>query len=324
MRDFYMDVLEEEQIPLDIDGIIYAAGGGGTTDYNALQNKPSINGVTLQGNKTDAELGITTALMDELNVTTTVGGAKSGTKYDTGERLEKVLRDILNPVINPTLTNPSASINTNIPTLLEKGETRAATLTVVFSRGSINPKFSTSGYRSGVATLYEMNGGDAQDSKTFNTTVSETNKEFVAVVTHEEGEQPVNSAGQPYQAAYPAGTVTSSKLTFDFEYPIYSNAADIKNVSKEPLIRRSVGERIFNFPDSTTVNAETFDMPATWNVISIMVRNELSNLYEEATDSFSVSDVIHQDAAGNDVEYKRYMDARGYDSGNRDVKVIWN
>lgn len=33
-------------------------GGGGTSDYSQLTNKPSINGVTLSGNKTSADLGI--------------------------------------------------------------------------------------------------------------------------------------------------------------------------------------------------------------------------------------------------------------------------
>lgn len=33
-------------------------GGGGTTNYNELENKPSINGVTLSGNKTSADLNI--------------------------------------------------------------------------------------------------------------------------------------------------------------------------------------------------------------------------------------------------------------------------
>lgn len=36
-----------------------SGGGGGTTDYNALNNKPSINGVSLTGNKSTADLGIT-------------------------------------------------------------------------------------------------------------------------------------------------------------------------------------------------------------------------------------------------------------------------
>ena len=33
-------------------------GSGGTTNYNDLQNKPQINGVTLTGNKTSADLSI--------------------------------------------------------------------------------------------------------------------------------------------------------------------------------------------------------------------------------------------------------------------------
>ena len=34
------------------------SGSGGTTNYNDLTNKPSINGITLTGNKTSADLGI--------------------------------------------------------------------------------------------------------------------------------------------------------------------------------------------------------------------------------------------------------------------------
>ena len=47
-----------------LEWIIATYGGGsgsgssGTTDYNALTNKPSINGITLTGNKTSADLGI--------------------------------------------------------------------------------------------------------------------------------------------------------------------------------------------------------------------------------------------------------------------------
>lgn len=41
-----------------IGGPSSGGGGGGTTNYNDLNNKPSINGVTLSGNKTPAQLGI--------------------------------------------------------------------------------------------------------------------------------------------------------------------------------------------------------------------------------------------------------------------------
>lgn len=42
----------------DFEWIDNTGGSGGTTDYNALSNKPSINGSTLQGNKTAAQLGL--------------------------------------------------------------------------------------------------------------------------------------------------------------------------------------------------------------------------------------------------------------------------
>lgn len=38
-----------------------SGGGGGTSDYSDLTNKPSINSVTLSGNKTGADLGLVNA-----------------------------------------------------------------------------------------------------------------------------------------------------------------------------------------------------------------------------------------------------------------------
>ena len=73
-------------------------GGGGTTNYNLLQNKPQIGGVTLQGDKSLADLGImevdnhlsptsenavqnkivTLALNDKLGIVSTMPAASSG------------------------------------------------------------------------------------------------------------------------------------------------------------------------------------------------------------------------------------------------------
>ena len=40
----------------EVEALIGAGGGGGTSDYNGLSNQPSINGVTLTGDKTAADL----------------------------------------------------------------------------------------------------------------------------------------------------------------------------------------------------------------------------------------------------------------------------
>ena len=39
-------------------GLIKANSGGGTTDYDDLNNKPQIGGVTLSGNKSASDLGL--------------------------------------------------------------------------------------------------------------------------------------------------------------------------------------------------------------------------------------------------------------------------
>lgn len=50
--------LDENLDPVWLD---QTGGGGGTTNYNNLANKPQIEGVTLSGNKTAAELGLARA-----------------------------------------------------------------------------------------------------------------------------------------------------------------------------------------------------------------------------------------------------------------------
>lgn len=47
---------------------------GGTSDYSVLSNKPSINGVTLEGNKTSGQLNISTPIASA----STLGGIKVG------------------------------------------------------------------------------------------------------------------------------------------------------------------------------------------------------------------------------------------------------
>lgn len=44
-----------------------ASGGGGTSDYTDLTNKPRINGVTLSGDMSLADIGINTLTQEQLN-----------------------------------------------------------------------------------------------------------------------------------------------------------------------------------------------------------------------------------------------------------------
>lgn len=45
---------------VDEDGTLHCVGGGGTSDYNDLDNKPTLDGTTIEGNMTSEGLGLAT------------------------------------------------------------------------------------------------------------------------------------------------------------------------------------------------------------------------------------------------------------------------
>lgn len=69
-----MSVVGDEPIAMQTVELIR---GGGTSDYDALTNKPSINGVTLSGDKTTAELGLPSTAADVGAVAVAQGASKA-------------------------------------------------------------------------------------------------------------------------------------------------------------------------------------------------------------------------------------------------------
>ena len=71
----YNDVTEKwENMP--------AQGGGGTSDYDDLDNKPSINSVTLTGNQTTSDLGLFSGDYDDLTNKPTLATVATTGDYD--------------------------------------------------------------------------------------------------------------------------------------------------------------------------------------------------------------------------------------------------
>ena len=66
-------------ITIDANNVISASGGGGS--YNDLTNKPSINSVTLSGDKTNADLGIPTITYGTTDITPGTSELADGTFY---------------------------------------------------------------------------------------------------------------------------------------------------------------------------------------------------------------------------------------------------
>jgi hypothetical protein len=196
-------------------------------------------------------------------------------------------------------------------------------MTVTFNRGSISPAYGTSGYRAGSAEDYSLNGGTAQSSNTFSVVVDETQKTYQAVVSYAAGEQPKDSTGGDYSTPLAAGSVNTNTITYEFVDALWANTAAIGTVAKLALVSKSAKQKDLAFPAQTVANPEVFDVPASWTVSAVQVKNDLSGQYEDAAAQFTVTDTTHDDAAGNSVAYKRYSFSLGYPTGSRNVRIKW-
>lgn len=122
--------IETASVEIGLDMHVDAGGanagsGGGTTDYSELQNKPSINNVVLEGNKTSEELGLQskgeyvtgTALAEALaDYVKAVAGKGLSTNDLTNELLDKL--NALSNYDDTTLTQAVQSLQQQLNTLL--------------------------------------------------------------------------------------------------------------------------------------------------------------------------------------------------------------
>lgn len=263
------------------------------------------------------------SLAEDLTTSLTVGGIPSGSFYEAGTSFEQLFRNLLNPTAYPTLTAPSATLSATGNKLLETGSTLNTTFTISFNRGSINPAYGTSGYRAGTAQTYTLDG-DTQGSNTFSKTITSAKTSYQGSVAYAAGEQPKDSTGANYNSPLPAGSVNTNTITYEFVDALWANTSNIGTIAKQALVSKSAKQKDFAFPAQTVANPEVFDVPASWTVTAVQVKNDLSGAYEDAISQFAMTDVTHNDAAGNSVAYKRYTFNLGYGTGARSVRLKWS
>lgn len=301
----------------------HGGGGGGTSNYNQLSNKPQINGIELSGNKSSEDLGLESKLTEDITAAVDVGGVDAGTVFVEGTSIETVLGAILSPTLYPTLTAPSGSMAISPNTkLFESGSSHNVTFVLTLNRGSINPAYGTSGYRSGAATSYTLDG-TTQTTNSFTKTITASGS-YTGSIAYAAGEQPKDSRGNNYGTPLAAGSVNTNAIAFEFVNAIWANTSNITTVAKQSLVSKSTKVKQFNFPAQTVANPEIFDVPSAWTVTAVEVLNTLSNQWEDCSSEFTVTSTTHEDAGGNTVNYARYTDNRGYAAGARSVRVKWS
>lgn len=267
----------------------------------------------------------TVCLNRDLTVKCEQGNYKVGDFIAEGTSLETIIINMLLKTNYPTFTNPSASLSATGAKLLECGSTLNTTFTITFNRGSITPAYGTSGKRAGAATGYSLNGGATQSGNTFSQTISESNMgPFTGTVYYAEGEQPLDDNGDAYDQPYPAGSINTGQVKYEFVNALYANTANITTVAKLALVSKGARTNIFKFPAQTIANPECFEVPADWTISAVEMLNTLNNQWESVASEFTITNTTHQDAAGNTVNYKRYTDNRGYAAADRQVRITFS
>ena len=209
---------------------------------------------------------------------------------------------MLEPTLFPTLTNPSASITYNSSQYYEvKSTVNAMQGTVALNRGSINPKYGTSGYRAGVATGYAIatSGADteysdsSENSGVFSvpalTRSTKGNIVVTGTASYAQGEQPKDSKGKDYSTPLPAGSVSASKTLSFIQAYFYgaSNSATVADFTELNKVVTAKGQKTYNFTtnnqymvfayDSSYGNIKTildgngFDVTDGWSKTTVTV-----------------------------------------------------
>lgn len=282
----------EDDDPL-VNGYYYecVSDGEDPATYSWVQKNVQPSGGSGGGSTTK----VITAAID-------VGGIEAGTSYPIDTPLEDIISNLLEPTLYPTLTDPSASITYGANQYYAVGSTvNAMTATVALNRGSINPAYGTSGYRSGVATGYAIAtvGADteytdsSESSGAFSVpTLTRATKGTIVLTgtaSYAAGEQPKDSKGNDYESPLAAGSKSASK-TLTFIQPYYYGASNTSTISDFTGLTANVtakGQKTFNYTtnnqhmvfayDSSYGNLKTildgngFDVTGGWTKSTVTV-----------------------------------------------------
>lgn len=214
------------------------------------------------------------SLTKQITAAIDVGGIDSGTVYPVDTPIENILSDLLEPTLYPTLTAPSASLTYGASTYYAVGGTVSAlTATLALNRGSINPSYGTSGYRSGTATNYAIatSGADTEYSDSSASSgsfsvpaLTRATKGTIVVtgtVSYAAGEQPKDSKGGDYSTPLAAGNVSASK-TLTFIQPYYYGISNTSSISDFTGLTENVsakGQKTFSYTTNNQYMVMAYD-----------------------------------------------------------------
>ena len=252
----------------------------------------------------------------------------TGTTF-SNKTFTEMMNLMLYPTLYPTLTSPShgftLSTTPSLPNTFREVGTVYTTLAgstinlnSSFNRGSINPAYSTNGFRSGLPNAYNYSGpgsvpspqSSTSTSNSTNTTVSYTivqgNNNWTSAVSYDAGQQPLDSAGNNFNSPLPAGTTSNLTRTLKGVFPTFATTVSISTLTKQDLQSMTVYEQV-SMVAETGGNKQIIDIPVAWSTITGLQQfNTFSGTWDSINLSqFTVTSVTNV-IQGNSVAYNRY------------------
>ena len=266
---------------------------GKQDELKSGENIKTINGQSIlgEGNIKIEGGGGDGALSADLTVSNPLGKYTADEVIAEGTSFETIFRGILSKTYYPTLTPPSATLTYSTNALMKVGTSIAAkTATVALNRGSINPAYGTSGYRSGAATGFALvstgatnNINENNTTGSFNVPALTRNTKGNIVLTgtasYAAGEQPKDSDGANYSTPLAAGSVSASR-TIEFILPFYygvSNTAEVSSLDglTEDLTKK--GQKTYTFKTNNQHMVIVYDA-SYGNLTSILDPNNFETI----------------------------------------------
>ena len=291
-----------------------------------------------------------TTLDPSLAMPEDVGGIPAGTTVNDlkGDTLISMWDNLLFPTTYPTLTGPSGSFAMNpTTTLYEVGDTATLTFTSTLNRGSINPQYNAdSAFRSGPPNYYNFSGTGLIDVASsanpyihpaIDVSIIQGNQSWSVQISYDEGVQPFDNKGNPYDSSLAAGTLSATPTrTIEGVYPLFGTTVNITTLTKQSLASMSASPAPtssgMTLVPETGGNKQKFDIPDKWTAINPLVGvqqyNTFSSVWEYPGGSaaasllvWTTSSTTHSIQAVTE-NYTRYT-YNGVDRSTTQIRLIF-
>lgn len=290
------------------NGRLYYYGSSGwsyVTDMSVqgIQGPQGVPGATgPQGPQgPQGEPGDVTEFATTSNITANinVGAIAAGDVVPAGTTLQEFIEQLLVATFYPTIEEPTFSLTSDIATTLEIGETYSMTLNANFSRGAIfgansggiwNPS-ALQNLRAGAVSSYTIAGVNTgtNTSRVVSGSIAAGANNLTGSVLFASGPQPLDSNGDPFGAAHPGGSL-SSTFTINGVRKLFWGHSINANTSSAV---RSLQNFVMNPQNGTTftlvipegATRAVFAYPATLQDVTAVMQVGIFNVKAQFTQS---------------------------------------